>query len=121
VKVSRLTPDATLLIEDSMVHLFHGGRLMKRNTKRLVKAVAGLAAAAVVEKAIDKASAAATNRRMRRKAAEVGKAVREGAAETAKTAGKKARGLKAAAKKQLPVVRKKAAKQLERLAKMTAP
>ena len=90
---------------------------MKRNTKRLVKAVAGFAAATVVEKAIEKASAAATDRRMRRKAADVGKAVRKGAIATAK----RAQGLKAAAKKQLPVVRKKAAKQLERLARMTAP
>ena len=106
--------------EDFVDHL-PGERLMKRNTKRLVEAVAGLAAAAVIDKAIDKASAAATNRRIRRKAADVGKAVRKGAAATAKTAGKKAQGLKAAAKKQVPLVRKKAARQLEKLAKIAAP
>jgi hypothetical protein len=119
--VSRLTPDSRLFDEDYGADYFHGGRLMKRTTRRLVEAVAGLAAAAVVEKAINKASAASKNRRVRRKAAEVGKAVRKGAAATAKTAGKKAQGLKSAAKKRLPEVRKKAARQLEKLAKMTAP
>ena len=94
---------------------------MKRNTRRLVEAVAGLAAAAVVEKAIDKASAASRNRGIRDKAADVGKAVRKGATATAKTAGKKAQGLKAAAKKQVPLVRRKAARQLEKLAKIAAP
>lgn len=94
---------------------------MKRNTKRLVEAVVGLAAAAVVEKAINKASEVATSRRVRRKAAEVGNAVQKRAAATAKTAGKKAKVLTSAAKKQVPAVRKKAAKQLQKLAKMTAP
>lgn len=118
--VSRLTPDSALLMK-ICASSPRGGDLMKRNTKRLVKAVAGLAAAAIVDKAIEKASATATNRRMRRKAAKVGEAVRATAMTTAKTAGKKARGLKAVAEKQLPVVRKKAARQLEKLAKITAP
>jgi hypothetical protein len=94
---------------------------MKRTTKRLVEAAAGVAAAAIVEKAIQKASTGTRNQRIRRKAADIGKAVRKGAAATARTAEKRVEDLKVAAKKQVPVVRKKAAKQLEKLARITAP
>jgi hypothetical protein len=117
--VSRLTPlnlcgseiDGSLL----------GEPLMGRTTKRVMKAAAVLAASALVEKAIDKVSAAARSKKARRKAASVGKAVRSGAKSTAKLASQKARKLRASAEKKVPVVRKKAARQLEKLARMTAP
>ena len=98
-----------------------GRRGMAGTTRRLTKAVATLAASKVVEKAVRKA---ASDPRVRRKAAELEGVVRKKARAAGKSAGKKASALARSAgdrvAKKLSAPRKAAGKKIKRLGKVVA-
>lgn len=94
---------------------------MAGTTKRLAKAVVALAASSVINKAVRKA---ASDPRVRRKAAKLEGAVRTKARAAGKAAGKKATALARSAGKgvgkKLSGPRKNAGKKIKRLGKMVA-
>jgi F0F1-type ATP synthase membrane subunit b/b' len=88
---------------------------MAASMKRLFKAAVTLAAAALVQKGIQRAG---KDQRVRRKVADLQKTVRDQVPVARKKAGKMVDELKDAAGKRVPQFRQEAAKQIKKLAKV---
>jgi F0F1-type ATP synthase membrane subunit b/b' len=89
---------------------------MAGSMKRLFKAAITLAAAALVQKGIQRVG---KDRRIRRKAADLQKTVRDQVPVARKKAAEIVSGIKEAADKRVPQLRHEAAKQIKKLAKVT--
>ena len=87
---------------------------MGASMKRLFKAAITLAAAALVQKGIQRAG---KDRRVRQKVADLQKTVRDQVPVARKKAGKMVSELRDAAGKRVPQIRHEAAKQIKKLAK----
>jgi hypothetical protein len=90
---------------------------MSKKNKQLAKAAVTLTAALVAGKAIQ---AAAKDRKIRRKATELGQAASKRARSAGKVVGENLNRLAKAAEKQAPVIRSAAAQQIKRLRKTAA-